>query len=157
MHKLSHKLLLENIEWGIFINRYKSTIHVKELSILHVSLELYNVRPTHLLNTNLAQRYTRHVYTQKNPSWSQNPKSWTRNITLVWQFMKITQLKLAWHTNFSATLDQFFRVACFKENLCGNVELSWMIIIPSALINAISNGLKTPKFETNNTDITNAC
>lgn len=65
VHKLSHKLLWENIEWGIFINRYKLTIHVKELSILHVSLELYNVRPTHLLNTNLAQRYTRHDYTQK--------------------------------------------------------------------------------------------
>ena len=59
MHKLSHKLLLENIEWAI---RFKSTIHVKELSILHVSLELYNMRPTHLLNTNLAQRYTRHDY-----------------------------------------------------------------------------------------------
>jgi HKD family nuclease len=53
--QLSHKLLLENIEWAIFINNFKSTIHVKELSILHVSLELYNVRPTHLLNTNLAQ------------------------------------------------------------------------------------------------------
>ena len=38
--------------------------------------------------------------------------------------MKTTWLKLAWHTNFSATLGQFFGAAYFKENMCDNVKLS---------------------------------